>query len=273
VSLISKNIVKLKEEFVKFYDGNSHVQEILPIKKTEFLPIDDEHLSLLHKFLENNPIYYNSFESKIFGIMCRVFEGDLNHFWINSIKHDTSYAPFYPTWMLSAYALALESKNNGFLELIDIGSGDGRIAFCGEVVGLHSNSIEIDGSLCSLQENILQNMVGNFTIINEDATKIDYKTMKLVKPVFFIGGLPENGELLAESIIKNILKLPKLEKNSCFALTGTHAERTFAKNQSDFGWGVTTKKFNLKIIKMLDLPTYWTMEQSFNTPYIFTNYS
>jgi 16S rRNA A1518/A1519 N6-dimethyltransferase RsmA/KsgA/DIM1 with predicted DNA glycosylase/AP lyase activity len=175
--------------------------------------------------------------------------------------------------MLSAYALALESKNNGFLELVDIGSGDGRIAFCGEVVGLHSNSIEIDESLCSLQENILQNMVVGFSIINEDATKIDYKTIKLVKPVFFIGGLPENGELLAESIIKNILKLPKLEKNSCFALTGTHAERTSAKNQSDFGWGVTTKKFNLKIIDILDLPTYWTMEQSFNTPYIFTNYS
>ena len=270
---MAENIVKIKESFVKNYARKSHVHEMLPICKTDFLPIDTNHLSLLHNFLENNPIYSNSFESEFCGIRCKVFEGDLSQFWLDSIKHDTSYAPFYPTWMLSAYALALESKNNGFLELVDIGSGDGRIAFCGEVVGLHSNSIEIDGSLCNLQENILQNMISNFNIINEDATKIDYKTIKLVKPVFFIGGLPENGEMLAESVIKNILKLPKLEKNSCFALTGTHAERKFTKNQSNFGWGVTTKKFNLKVIGMLDLPTYWTMEQSFNTPYIFTNYS
>ena len=47
--------------------------------------------------MENNPIYYNSTDVELCGVPCRIFEGDLNQFWIDSIKHDTSYAPFYPT--------------------------------------------------------------------------------------------------------------------------------------------------------------------------------
>ena len=60
------------------------------------------------------------FESKIDEILCTIYEGDVTHFWLDSIKHDTSYAPFYPTWMLSAYTLALISKNLGVDNIIDI---------------------------------------------------------------------------------------------------------------------------------------------------------
>ena len=38
--------------------------------------------------------------------------------------------------------------------------------------------------------------------------------MKLIRPIFFIGGVPQNGEILAESIIKNILAIPELEKTN-----------------------------------------------------------
>ena len=47
----------------------------------------------------------------------------------------------------------------------------------------------------------------------------------------------------------------------------------FDKKQLDYGWGITTKKFNLTTIKVLNLPTYWTMDQPFVKPYIFTKQS
>ena len=79
--------------------------------------------------------------------------------------------------------------------------------------------------------------------------------------------------MLANSIIKNILNSSELQKTSCFALTGSLAERKFDKKQSEYGWSATTKKFNLKTIKTVNLPTYWTMDQPFVTPYIFTKQS
>jgi len=273
MGLISKNIVKLKEDFVKSYTGKSHIQEILPKNKTEFLPIDEKHLSLLHKFMENNPIYYDTSDIEICGVECRIFEGDLNQFWIDSLKHDTSYAPFYPTWLLSAYFLALESRNNGFSELIDVGSGDGRIAFCGNILDLESHSIEIDEQLSNLQNDIAKSIPVNLAVINDDATVVDYNRLNLNSPIFFIGGLPENGEMLANSIIKSILNSSELQKTSCFALTGSLAKRKFDKKQLDYGWGATTRKFNLTTIKTINLPTYWTMDQPFVTPYIFTKQS
>ncbi len=271
MSLISENIVKLKQAFVKSYSGKSHIQEILPKQKTGFLPIDENHLALLHQFMENNPIYHDSIDAEICGVQCRIFEGDLNQFWIDSIKHDTSYAPFYPTWILSAYFLALESRNIGYSELIDVGSGDGRIAFCGKILDLVSNSIEIDEQLSNLQNEITKNISINFRIINDDATLVDYNKLNLKNPIFFIGGLPENGEMLADSIIKNILNSSVLEKTSCFALTGSLAKRKFDKKTLDYGWDVTIRKFNLTTTRVINLPTYWTMDQPFVTPYIFTN--
>ena len=175
--------------------------------------------------------------------------------------------------MLSAYFLALESKNIGLSELIDVGSGDGRIAFCGKILGLVSNSIEIDEQLSNLQSTIMKKTSLGFRIINYDATSVDYNKLNLKNPIFFIGGLPENGEILAESIIKNILNSSVLQKTSCFALTGSLAKRRFDKEQLDFGWGTTIRKFNLRTIKVIDLPTYWTMDQPFTTPYIFTKQS
>ena len=269
----ARNICKLKEKFVTVYKGTSHTHELLPTKKTDFLPIDEKHISLLHTFMKNNPIYENSFELTFFDTKFIVYEGDLNQFWIDSIKHDTSYAPFYPTWLLSAYSLALKSKELGFSQLIDIGSGDGRIAFCAEINGVKSDSIEIDQHLSNLQNNISQKTGTVFNIINSDATRFNYSNMKLTNPIFFIGGVPENGEILAESVIKNILTIQKLQKPSCFVLTGTLTDLKFSKNKSNYGWGQTVKNLHLTEIETVILPTYWTMEQPFNTPYLFTKYT
>ena len=175
--------------------------------------------------------------------------------------------------MLSAYFLALESKSIGFSELVDVGSGDGRIAFCGKILGLKSYSIEIDEQLSNLQNDIAKRIPIDFEVINDDATLVDYNKLNLYSPIFFIGGLPENGEMLADSIIKNILNISELQNTSCFALTGSLAKRKFDKNQSDYGWNITTRKFNLKTTKTINLPTYWTMDQPFVTPYVFTKKS
>ena len=273
MNIIPENICMLKKDFVKLYNGNRHAQELLPVNKTDFLPINADHLTSLHKFIENNLIYDNSLKMNICGIKCNVYEGDLNQYWINSIKHDTSYAPFYPTLLLSAYTLALMAKQLGFTHLIDIGSGDGRIAFCGKTVGIESVSIEVDEQLVNLQKNIMKKTNVFFKTINTDATQIKFANMGLIRPIFFIGGVPQNGEILAESIIKNILAIPELEKISCFVLTGTLTKEKFLKNKLNYGWETTVKKFQLIETKTTILPTYWTMEQSFDTPYIFTKYT
>ena len=273
MNIISKNICSLKKDFTKSYNGHKHIQELLPMTKTDFLPINNDHLTFLSKFIENNPIYDNVFEMELCGIKGNIHEGDLSQYWIDSIKHDASYAPFYPTWLLSAYTLALMAKQLGFTNLIDIGSGDGRIAFCGETVGIESISIEIDEQLNNLQNNIIQKTNVHFKTMNADATQIKFTDMKLKQPIFFIGGVPQNGEILAESIIKNILAIPELEKTSCFVLTGTLAKEKFLKNKLNFGWETTIKKFHLTETEIITLPTYWTMEQSFNTPYLFTKYT
>jgi hypothetical protein len=135
----------LKTEFVKRNKDGSHIHEIIPTLP-ESLSIDEHELKMLHKFAESNSIYSDSYEMEILDTICKVYQGDVNNYWLDSIKHDTTHAPFYPIWILSAYALALESKSLGARQIIDIGSGDGRIAYCGKVVGLESYGIEIDDS-------------------------------------------------------------------------------------------------------------------------------
>ena len=138
---LAKNLVELKKEFVKIYGGKSQIQEIIPVSKSESFPIPQSDLDLLHQFAIKNPIYYNSYEQIIGGIPCVVYEGDINKYWLNSIQYGSSHAPFSPTWIMSAYACVSLAKNLGYSEVIDIGSGDGRIAFCAKVLNLESYSI------------------------------------------------------------------------------------------------------------------------------------
>jgi len=265
----SKNVCKLKHEFVKIYKGNSHTIEILPNMSDKSFQIESHQLSLLHKFLDANPIYSNHISERISNIDYTIFEGDLNNYWIDSIKHDTSYAPFYPTWMLSAWGLALTAQNLGFEQIIDIGSGDGRIAYCGKVLGLDSISIELDENLVNIQKDLSRKTGIVFNPVCSDATNYDFKKIPSKKSIFVIGGVPEIGEILAESVIQNVLESPHIT-NSSFVLTGSHSHREFSRDRTHFGWGTSIKKFELTVISTISLPTYWTMDQEFDTPYVFT---
>ena len=264
---LTEIICNLKYDFRDLYKGNSHTTEVLPNSTSKF-HIKDEHLLSLYAFLENNPIYSNQIVQKLSDIDCTIFEGDLNNYWIDSLKHDSSYAPFYPTWLLSAFCLSVESQKLGYEQIIDIGSGDGRIAYSGKILGLNSISIEIDENLVDLQEKISDKTGVRFNPICSDATTYDFSKISDKPSIFIIGGVPEIGEVLAESVIKNVLKIERLSK-SAFVLTGSHSHRKFSRDTTDFGWGPTIKKLGLSIISTHSLPTYWTMDQKFETPYVF----
>ena len=262
-------IVRLKTEFMKRNEGSSHIQEIMPTLP-ELLSIDEHELEMLHKFAESNSIYSNSYEMNILDTVCKVYQGDVNSYWLDSIKHDTSYAPFYPIWILSAYALALESKNLGAKQIIDIGSGDGRIAYCAKVTGLESYGIEIDENLVSLENKISSNTEVDFQPMMADATQFDYASLKLSQPIFFISGLPEVGEMLANNVIPRITSISNLKTNSIFVFTGSHIMRKDSRDKSKWGWGKVMERYNLEVIKTVTLPTYWTVDQPVDTPFIFT---
>ena len=266
---LAEAIVTLKTEFVKKNESSNHINEIIP-SLPESLSIDEHELEMLHKFAECNSIYSDSYEMEILDIVCRVYHGDMNNFWLDSIKHDTSYTPFYPVWILSAYALALESKNIGAKQLIDIGSGDGRIAYCARIVGLKSYGIEIDENLASLENEILTNTGVDFQPIIADATQFDYASLELSQPIFFIAGLPEVGEMLANNVISRITSMPNLKTNPIFVFSGSHIMRKDSRDKSKWGWGKVMEHYNLEVIKTVTLPTYWTIEQAIDTPFIFT---
>jgi hypothetical protein len=205
--------------------------------------------------------------------MCTVYEGDINEYWLNSIKHGSSCQPFYPTWIMSAYVMTSIAKELGYSELVDIGSGDGRIAFCGNVVGMDSHSIEIDDVLVELQKTISTDTNQNFNPICHDALEFEYSELNLKKPVFFIGGLAQmGGDVLATSIIDRINSIENLRKNTGIVFAGTNTKRQLSGNLENGGWSTLIEQHNLKVIDTVSLPTIWTFDQDVETPYIFTEF-
>ncbi len=265
----ANTIVMLKTEFRKRNKGGSHIHEIIP-KTSESLSITKFELEMLHKFAKTNSIYTGSYEMDILGTICIVYEGDVNNYWLDSIKHDTSYAPFYPIWILSACALAFESKNLGVKQIIDIGSGDGRIAYCAKVTGMQSYGIEIDENLVGLANKISSTTGVDFHPMVADATQFDFRTLTLSQPAFFISGLPEVGEMLANNVISRIMSAADMKIHSFFVFTGSHVMRKDSRDKSKWGWGQVIDNFNLEVVKTVTLPTYWTLDQPIDTPFIFT---
>lgn len=266
--MLADTIVMLKAEFVKNYKGSSHMHEPVPAISSDFLPIEQSGIDAMHAFAKNNPIYFNSKNMELAGIPCTVYEGDINEYWLSSIKHDSGYQPFYPTWILSAYVLALVSKEMGYEQVIDIGSGDGRIAYCAKAVGISGYGIEIDADLVALQQKISSATGLDFDAKCADATRFDYSSSGLTRPLFYISGLPEMGEMLANSVLEKILS-SELKMTTGFVLMGSHVKRKFARNDSQWGWGEVISRFGLDVKKVITLPTHWTAEQPVDTPYIF----
>jgi len=266
---LAKNLVALKKEFAKSYDGKSQIQEVIPKSNSELFPIMNSHLESLHQFATKNSIYYNFFEKKIGSVDCVVYEGDINKFWLNSIQNIPSKAPFSPTWIMSGYITALFAKELGYSEVIDIGSGDGRIAFCAKILDMGSHSIEIDAMLVDLQKLLSGNL--DFDPHCSDAIKFDYDSLNLKHPIFFIGGLAQMGGIaLAEGVLQKINSIPYLESNSGWVFAGTFSQKYAIDPKNEAGWGTFIEKNHLKSIQTISLPTAWTFHEPDPTPYIFS---
>jgi hypothetical protein len=267
---ITQGIVKLKGEFVKHHATRSFVREVIPLLYSKLIPIAEQTLLRLNDFVTCNRIYVESNDLSLFDISCRAYLGDINDYLLSTKKYDANYQPFYPTWMLSAYALALGAKLLGFEDIVDIGSGDGRIAYCGKLLGLRSIGIEIDSKLTILQQEISSLTDVEYEIVNGDATKFAYDSLDLSRPMFLISGLPEWGDMLATSVIPRILEISKLRKCSGFNFMGSHAMQNYSRDSTGWGWGKIMKSYDLKIKKCITLPTYWTNDQKIDTAYVFT---
>jgi len=271
VDAIAAGVSLLKSQFVEGHKNRRNLlSEAMPLCYSKALPIGNDMLEPLHKFARANLINVSSYDAEINEVPCRIYEGDINNYWLSSKKHDTSYQPFYPTWMLSAFTLALKARSLGFDQLLDIGSGDGRIAYCASLLGMEAYGIEIDDELVELQNTILSNTGIRYHAIRADATAFDYSSLDLSSPIFFISGLPEMGEMLANSVISQVLLIDKINHNAGFNFMGSHVLKPLTRDRTGWGWGSIIKSFGLQVICTLSLPTLWTTDQILDTAYIYT---
>jgi hypothetical protein len=249
---------------------NGSPYEILPlgglcIDERDYFPI-----SKLYEFIDHNPIFHNYKEISIQNCMCRLLSCEVTNYWLSSKKYDTCYQPFYPTWLISSLIICILVKSLGFTEIVDIGSGDARVPYCGTIVGLRGISVELDTDLVALQERIISSTGVDFEIVSGDACKVKFEGMNLSKPMFLISGLPEQGEVLAEAVMKNLIHHELLSSDSGFALMGSHEMKQFSRDRRIYGWGSFIAEHKLKLLDSLTLPTMWTNDQPVDTPFVFS---
>ena len=147
-----------------------------------------------------------------------------------------------------------------------------RIAYCSKLLGMKSVGIEIDTDLVRLQHRISNLTKVEYDILNEDATSLEYSSLNLSKPMFFISGLPEWGEILAINVLTKIKEIAKLKYSAGFNFMGSHAMKGYSRDKTKWGWGKIIEDFNLDIIECLTLPTHWTNDQQMDTAYLYARY-
>jgi hypothetical protein len=272
---ILNNFLETKRDYIQNFKPTNIIAEILPTEVSDFFPFDKQILGKLHQFISHNPIYFKKTNILINNQNFISYEGDVNEFYLSSKKYYTNYQPFYPTWMLSAFLLCQKSKELGFIELIDIGAGDGRIPYCGSLLDLRSIGIELDTNLTELQEDLCKKTNVNFEIVNDDASSFNFAKLDLVKPIFFVSGLPEMGEMFVDNVIQTTIQ--NTFESFGIVFLGSTFRRKFSSDVSYYGWGDIIKKNDLKILDELNLPTHWTNDNNSETKYLITknpvNYS
>ncbi len=266
---MAQHLVELKNEYLSELHSHNHIREFIPVANHQNL-FDKCLLEKLHIFFKYNKIYYKQQGLTLSNIPCISYEGDVNQFWVSSQKYETIYQPFLPTWGLSALVLILVAKDLGFENIIDIGSGDGRLIFCGSILGLYSIGVEIDKDLCDLQNKISLSSNVKYKVINCDSNSIDYSQFKLENTIIFISALPDSGEILSYGMLNHLKKYKAKLHNVGITLMGSHAYRRYSRDKSMWGWGKFIHDSGLKILKCLSLPSSWTLDEKKETPYLFT---
>jgi hypothetical protein len=266
---LAEELVKLKDEYLEEFHSYNHIREFIPIANHQSL-FDKRLLEKLHSFFGYNKIYFRQRGLTLSNIPCISYEGDINQFWLSSKKYDTSYQPFLPTWGLSALVMILVAKDLGFENIIDIGSGDGRLIFCGSILGLNSIGVEIDKDLCDLQNEISSLSNVKYKVINGDSNSIDYSQFELENTIIFISALPELGEMISYGMLNQFKKYNTNLRNVGITLMGSHTYRRYSRDKSMWGWGKFLDDFGLKLVNCISLPSSWTLDEKRETPYLFT---
>ena len=264
-----QELLNLKNEYLEKIHSYNHIREFLPEIRSQSL-IDKSDLEKLHTFFKLNKIYYKKESVALRNIPCISYEGDINQFWLSSKKYDTNYQPFLPTWGLSALVMVKVAKELGFENIIDIGSGDGRLVYSGGMIGLNSVGVEIDKDLCDLQIMISNESNVKFHVINGDSNSIDYSQFANDNTMIFVSALPESGEMISYSIINQFRKFVEKLYNVGITFMGSHTYRKYSRDKSMWGWGKFIADNDLKLIECLSLPTSWTLDEKKETPYLFT---
>ena len=264
-----KNLVDLKNEYLEEFHSYNPIREFVPVPNKQNM-IDKSHLEKLHTFFKQNSIYYKEQAITLADIPCTSYEGDVNQFWLSSKKYDTNYQPFLPTWGLSALVMCLVVKNLGFQSILDMGSGDGRLLYCGSILGLDSAGVEIDKDLCELQNEISTSSNVKYNVIHGDSNSINYSQFNLENTMIFISALPELGEMIAYGVLNQLKMYRGKLHNVGITLMGSHTYRKYSRDKSMYGWGKFIADFELKVLARLSLPSSWTLDEKKETPYMFT---
>ena len=73
-------------------------------------------------------------------------------------------------------------------------------------LNLRSIGIELDTNLTELQNNLCKKTNIKFEIVNDDASTFDFAKLHLSKPIFFVSGLPEMGEMFVDNLIQTTIQ-------------------------------------------------------------------
>jgi len=96
--------------------------------------------------------------------------------------------------------------------------------------------------------------------------------LKLSRPMFFISGLPEMGEMLADSVIKQVSLIKSLRHSAGFNFMGSHIMKSFSRDKTGWGWGNVIVSHDLEHAGTITLPTLWTIDQVVDTAYVYTRF-
>lgn len=269
LNCLAKNLVNLKNEYLEEFHSYNPIREFVPIPDKQNM-IDKSHLEKLHSFFKYNSIYYKEQAVTLSDIPCTSYEGDVNQYWLSSKKYDTNYQPFLPTWGLSALVMCLVVRNLGFQNILDMGSGDGRLLYCGSILGLDSAGVEIDKDLCELQNEISTCSNVKYNVIHGNSNSIDYSQFNLENTMIFISALPELGEMIAYGVLDQLKMCRGRLQNVGITLMGSHTYRKYSRDKSMYGWGKFIADSELKVLANLSLPSSWTLDEKKETPYLFT---
>ena len=271
-------ILRIAGDLERSYGGNSHLYEAIPAGPAPSAGIDEAGAAALGAFARASPVYARLYGETIRGIRCTVCEGDATGHWLDSLKHDASAAPFYPTWMLSAHALASAALALGARAAVDVGSGDGRIAYCCGAAGMRARSVEIDEGLAAVQRGISERTGIEMGAAGrgEDAFGIDYAGLVRGEEggatAILVGALPQVGEILADAVAGAALDGAREGDAGpllVLAGAGEGASGGIGGAGNRWGWGPLLDKFGLGVLGVLELPTRWTIESGGGTPYVF----